>query len=132
MTNEAVCIETPTKFARRTVADGTAIALGTVLLLSDPNTASATTANSETFGGISWEEKTASDGLIEITVALDGVWDMKDSGSGVTVGQLVSVGGVNTVKVCTEAELITGDFIGKSEETASGSEVFRVRVGSMV
>jgi hypothetical protein len=132
MANEAVCIETPTKFTRRTVADGTAIPLGTILLLSDPNTASATTGNGETFGGIAWEEKKADDGLTQLTAAMDGVWDLKDSGSGVTVGSLVSVGGANTVKLCTEAELITGDFIGKAEETASASEVFRVRVGSMV
>lgn len=132
MADEAVCIETPTRFKRVTVADGTGLAIGTVMKYADPNTAAATSASSDTFAGILWEEKTASDGIVEVTLALNGVWDMKDSGSGVTVGNIVSTGGANTIKTCTEAEVVTGDAIGKAEETASASEVIRVRVGDYI
>ena len=129
MANEAVCIETPTRFARRTISPGAVLPFGTLTVLSDPNTVAATSSNSDKFGGIVWTPSISTDAFTEITVALDGTWDLKDSGSGFTVGELVSVGGANTVKTCTEAELITGDTVGKADETASASEVSRVQVG---
>ena len=132
MANEATCIETPTEFARYTVADGTAIAIGTILQLTDPHTASATSASGQTFAGICWVAKEANDGVTEVVVAKNGVWDLTDAGSGVTVGGIVSVGGANLIKQATEAEMVTGDIVGKAEETASASEVIRVRVGRIV
>lgn len=128
MTNEAVCIETPTKFARYTVSDGTGIAIGTILKLSGDNTAIAS-SGADVFAGIAWEEKTASDGITEITAALNGVWDLKDAGDGITLGGIVSLSGANLVKQAVEAEMVTGAAIGKALETASASEVIRVRVG---
>jgi hypothetical protein len=133
MANEAVCIETPTIFERKTCADGAGIAIGTILQLSsDANTVTASSGDSQVFGGIAWEEKTASDGVTEITVAMDGTWDMKDSGAGITLGGIVSVGGTNLIKQATEAEMVTGDIIGKCHETAAGAEVVRIKVGSIV
>lgn len=131
MTNEAVCIETPTKFARYTVADGSGIAVGTLLKLADPNTASASSA-ADVFAGIAWEEKTASDGITQITAALDGVWDLTcNSGTGITAGGVVSLSGTNVIKQAVEAEMVTGAAFGKALETASASEVIRVRLGSV-
>lgn len=132
MANEAVCIETPTRFARYTVADGTGITIGTLLKLTDPNTAIATSADNDPFAGIAWEEKTASDGITEITAALDGVWDMKDSGAGITAGAIVNVGGANLIIASAAADLLTGSVVGKALETAAASEVIRVRVGEVV
>jgi len=132
MANEAVCIETPTEFARYTVADGTGIPLNTILQLSGDNTALASSANSEVFAGIAWEEKTASDGITEITAAINGVWDLTCGAAGVTLGALVSLSGANLIKDATEAEEITGDIIGKALEAGSDSEVIRVRVGRTI
>jgi len=133
MANEAVCIETPTEFERKTVADAGAIPMGSIMQLSsDPNTVTVTDGDSQVFGGIAWEEKTANDGITEITVAMNGIWDLKDSGSAITLGGIVSVGGANLVKQATEAEMVTGDIIGKCLETASASEVVRVKVGRIV
>jgi hypothetical protein len=132
MANEAVCIETPTRFARRIVADGTAIAYGTIMKLTDPNTAIASSADNDPFAGIAYESKAANDGVVELTCALDGVWDLKDSGSGVTVGAMVNIGGANLIIASAAADLLTGSIVGKAEETASASEVIRVRVGSNV
>lgn len=128
MANEAVCIETPTRFARYTVADGAGIALGTILKLSDPNTAEASGA-ADIFAGIAWEEKTASDGIVEIVAALNGVWDLKDAGAGITAGGIVSLNGANLIKQAVEAEMVTGAAFGKALETAGAAEVIRVRVG---
>lgn len=132
MANEAVCIETPTEFVRRTIADATSVPIGTIMKLSDPNTVALSSADNDVFGGIAWEEKTASDGLTEITVAMNGVWDMKDSGSGITAGEIVNVGGANEIVASAAADLLTGSVVGKAEETASASEVIRVRVGRVV
>lgn len=134
MANEAVCIETPTKFARYTITNTQAIPLHTLLCLSGADLIAmpSTDAASETFAGIAWEEKTAGDGLTQIVAALDGVWDIKDSGSGITLGGIVSLSGVNMVKQAVEAEMVTGDIIGKALETAGASEVIRVRVGGII
>ena len=129
MANEAVCIETPTEFARYTVADGTQISYGTLMKLSGDNTVSASAADSDVWGGIAWEEKTASDGIVEITCAMNGVWDLVSCTAGVTLGSLVSLSLTNIIKDATEAEEITGDIIGKALEAGSAAEVIRVRVG---
>jgi len=129
MANEAVCIETPTRFARRTIATGTAIPFGSVMnLSSDPDTVTIS-SGADVFGGICWTPILSTDTFTEITVALDGTWDMKDAGAGVTLGGQVSLNGVNLIKQATEAEMVTGNLLGKCLETAAASEVVRVRVG---
>jgi hypothetical protein len=130
MANEAVCIETPKIIKRYTVADGTGIAKGTILALSsDPNTAAASSA-ADVFAGIAIEEKVISDGITEIAAAIDGVWDIKcNAGTGITLGGIVSLSGANLIKQATAGELLTGAAFGKILETASASEVCRVRLG---
>lgn len=132
MADEAVCIETPTRFARYTVADGTGIAIGTVLHLTDPNTAIAHSGDADQFAGIAWEEKTANDGIVEITAALNGVWDMTDGGGTCTEGEiLVPNGTANEFRPAIAADLLTGCVIGKALEAAGANEVIRVRVGEV-
>lgn len=131
MANEAVCIEKPTRITRYTVADGTGIAKGTILKLSDPNTAAASSA-ADVFAGIAIEEKTASDGIVEIAAALDGVWDLTcNAGNGITAGALVALSGANLIRTSVEADFPLGAVFGKALETASASEVIRVRLGSL-
>jgi len=122
----ATCIETPTKFARYTVADGNPIPIGTLLKLEDPNTAAATAADNDPFAGIAWEEKTASDGITEITVALDGVWDITTS-AGVAIGEKVSISGANTIAKVAAADLLFAG-VGTALEACAGAEAIRVRV----
>jgi len=131
MTNEAQCIETPTEFMRYTVADGTGIAIGTLLKLSGDNTAIAS-SGADVFAGIAWEEKTASDGITEITAALNGVWDITNATASITLGGICSLSGANLIKQATEAEMVTGAIVGKVLEAAAASEVVRVRVGRLM
>lgn len=129
MANEAVCIETPKRFARYTVADGAGIAIGTLMYLSaDPYTIAASSAADQSFAGIAWEEKTASNGITAITVALDGVWDIKDSGAGMTLGTLCALGGANLAVTADATDILNGALIGYVEETAGAAEVVRVRL----
>ena len=126
MANEAVCIELPRIIRRRIVADGTAIAKGRISILTDPNTAGASSAADQPFAGIAIEEKTISDGIVDVGHALDGVWDIVDSGAGMTVGTACAIGGANLAVTADAADLLNGAFLGYVEETASASE--RVRV----
>ena len=128
----AACIETPTRFARYTVSNAVAIPIGTLMKLSGDNTAIASSANSDVFAGIAWEEKTASDGLTEQTSALNGIWDLTCGGAGVTLGALVSLSGANLIKDAIAAEILSGDVIGKALEAGSAADLIRVRVGESV
>jgi len=127
----AAPIETPTEFARFTVADATAIPLYTVLKLSGDNTAIAS-SGADVFAGIAWEEKTADDGITEIVVALNGVWDLTTAATTITLGGIVSLSGAGLIKQATEAEMVTGAAFGKALEAASSGEVIRTRVGLLV
>ena len=129
MANEAVNIEAPRIIKRRTVANANAIAKGTVLYFSsDPNTASATSAADQSFAGIAVEEKGAMDGITEIGAAMDGVWDMKDAGAGIALGVACAIGGANLVVTADANDILNGAWVGYTEETASASEVIRVRL----
>lgn len=130
MANEAVCIETPTIFERKTIATGTAIPFGSIMQLSsDPNTVTISDGDN-VFGGIAWQTILATDTFTEIVVAKNGIWDIKDSGAGMTLGNMCSVNGVNLVKTLIEADVVLGKSVGKVQETAAASEVVRVAVGS--
>ena len=130
MTNEAVCIETPTIFERKTIADGVTIPFGSIMQLSsDPNTITISDGDN-VFGGIMWVVKDANDGIVEAVVAMNGTWDIKDSGAGMALGNMCSVNGVNLVKTLIEADVVLGKTVGKVQETASAAEVVRVKVGS--
>ena len=129
MANEAVCIETPTIFARRTIAAAAVLPVGTITKLTDNNTVVATSSDNDVFGGIVWEiASTATTTFTEITVALDGIWDMKDSGSGGSAGAIVNVGGTNLIIDSAAADLLTGSVIGKREMDSANSEVTRIRL----
>jgi hypothetical protein len=104
----ATCIETPTRFARRTVDNATGIAIGTILKLTDGNVAIASSANNDPFAGIAWEEKTASDGITEITVAMNGRWSMTTTAAAIGVGVPVAVGGANAIRAVIEADVALG------------------------
>ena len=128
MANEAVCIETPTEFLRYTIAAGAVIPIGTLLKLTDPNTAAASSA-ADVFAGIAWVESTATSTETEITAAVNGLWDITNATGAITVGGIVSLSGANLIKQAVEAEMVTGAVVGKALETASSSEVIRVRLG---
>jgi len=129
MANEAICLVAPTKFHTYTVADGNAIAKGTLLAMSDPNTAAATSADNDVFAGIAMEAKVANDGITRITAALDGVWALTATAAGITVGNQVTIAGANTIKIYTTLDDEKGYVVGRALETTAGSETIMVRLG---
>jgi len=130
MANEAIMVEGPYEVHDFTVATGVAIPQFTLLKMTDPRTAEATGADSDIFAGITMTEKTATDGVVDLGLATSGIFVLKDNGgAGIAAGQLVSVGGANTIKVCTAAELITGDCVGKALEAIATGTSGEVHVG---
>lgn len=124
----AVCIQAPTRFRRYTVADGTAIPKGTLLKLATPMTASAATADNDIPGGIAWEDKVASDGITEITAALDGVWGIETTAAGITIGNEVTIGGTNQIKIYTTLDGEKGYVLGTALETCAASVILATAV----
>lgn len=108
----ATCIQTPTRFQRRVVANATGIPIGTIMKLTDGNVAIASSANNDPFGGFAWEEKTASDGITEITCAMNGRWSTTTTAAAITTGAPVSIGGANAVRTSVEADFPLGCNLG--------------------
>ena len=130
MANEAVCIETPSRFAIYTIVAGTVAPLGTLMKLdTDPHTVSVSDSADDSFAGIVWDRaSSATTTETRITLALDGVWDIKDGGAGSTIGTAVALGGANTSVTADAADLLNGAFMGYVEETQGAAEVCRTRL----
>ena len=129
MANEAVCIETPSRFGRFTIAAGAVLPFGTLCKLTADNTVSASDSADDPFCGIVWEiASSATTTHTEITLALDGVWDIKDGGAGTTRGTLLAVGGANTSVTADAADILNGAVLGYAEETATGGLTVRTRL----
>ena len=131
MANEAVIIELLGNGGdpiRYTVADGTNIPKGSLMQLSGDRTASKTSAVNQKFVGIAAAEKVANDGSTNLAVYTNGLFDLTDSGSAITRGYMVKVGGANTIADAGDGDLELGRIVGKALETASADEVIAVRV----
>jgi|26BtaG_2_1085354.scaffolds.fasta_scaffold02016_3 orotate phosphoribosyltransferase-like protein len=133
MANEAVIIELlgdQGDVVRYTVADGAGIAKGTLMQLSsDPRTITATSADGDIFVGIAAEEKVASDGQTSLGVYTHGIFDIKDAGAGITLGNYAKVNGANLIAAADEAGAqAETEIVGQVLETAAASEVVAVLV----
>ena len=129
----ATVIEAPTIFERRVIANATAVPIGTIMKLETDNTVVVSAADSDPFGGICWVEHTASEGVTELTVAMNGRWEMTSTAAAIPAGNAVSIAGANTIRLATEADTIVGAVVGKilTEEGGSGGRV-TVDVGTLV
>ena len=135
MADEAVIIELagqpkgmPINF---TCASGTAIAKGTILKLTDPNTVAASTASTDRFAGIAATEKSATDYSTTIGVWTCGKFDLKCSGAVINAGDYVITSGANLIGPCSSWDTDSGAIIGKAGESAAAgtAETIAVYVG---
>ena len=127
----ALCIEAPKQIVNRSCVDAVAIPKGTLCKLSGSsiNTVNAATGTGEAFGGITVEEKTVSDGIVNIGCALDGVWDIQNSSAAASaIGTIVVMSGANLYRAAVAADLLTGAVVGSLEELGTASGVDRVRL----
>jgi len=132
MANEAVIIEllgNKGDPVRYTVADGTFIPKGSLMYLSGDRTITISSAQGQIFVGIAATEKVANDGSTTLAVYTNGIFDLLDSGSGMTLGDVCKLAGVNTVSTSDEAgALATHEHVGLVLEEATAAETVAVRI----
>lgn len=129
MANEAICIETPSRFARYTIAAGAVLPFGTLCKIGSDLTVVASDSADDSFAGIVWEiASTTATTHTEITLALDGVWDIKATTATQALGVAVALGGANLTVTADAGDLLNGAFMGFVEEAASNDEVVRTRL----
>lgn len=116
-------LEPPVPF---TCADGTGIAKGAILEISDANTVAVTNGDTDPVIGIAAEEKIANDGKTKIAVYLRGIFKGLAGAAGVTVGMGVitdsSTGDPNDLVV---ADVNSEHIVGTALETATNTQTFR-------
>ena len=108
-----------------TVATGTAIAKGTLMVIdSSPNTAVASAGANELFIGIAAFEKSATDGVTEMSVITHCVADLTcGAGESMTLGNTVMTGAAaNEVTVSDDATVEgSAQVVGIALETVAGN-----------
>src|SRR3990167_3233874 len=130
MADEAVIIELINggEPIRYTVADGTQISKGSLMVLSDPRTAtkSSSTDNPGLFCGIAATDKEADDGETSLACYTKGVFDLKavasvlGAGGQITAGDFVVISGGNLIR-SVDSTISRGTLVGVALETASAS-----------
>lgn len=115
---------------RYTCADGTGIAKGTIMELTDPRTVVACSGANTALAGISAEEKVANDGQTSISVYTNGIFQLKTAAGATAVlgADVVSAGAGNEIDDFDTLDGENGYTIGKSLETSGASTVTLVRV----
>lgn len=115
-----------------TVDNATAIAKGSVLKLTDPNTGIITSGNAEVLAGIAGSAKIAGDGLTLMGVWRSGVIAKMVASGSITVGKAVcSAGGAPAhVNMVYEAPLTCSGsgILGHALETATAGETLKVYI----
>ena len=134
MTNEAVRVEGPYLTRDFAISGVTAIPQGTLMVLSDPRTAVASAVGNDApiFAGITATDKTAGDVATEHGCDVKGVHLLTAAGAEVTVGHMVVISGVNTIRNAINTELLTGAVVGKAYETIAAGTTGEVSVGECV
>ena len=96
--------------------------------MTDNRTAIATSAANDICCGIAAAEKVASDGSTTISVYTNGIFDLKATAVGFTVGVPVVVGAANEVTDAAAGDAELGRLIGHALATAGAAATEEVRV----
>ena len=108
-----------------TCANGTGIAKGTLLTMSDPMTAAACTTDTAVIAGVAAEEKIASDGKTKIAVWRRGIFKGTAGAAGVAVGDgLISDCNTGDPNEIVKADVNSENLLGTALETATDLQTF--------
>ena len=108
-----------------TVADGAGIEKGSILALSDPNTAAVTTGDTDVCAGIAAEEKVESDGKTKLAVYKRGIFRGFAGAGGVTAGDaLITDTATGAANELATADVNSENIVGRALETAADTESF--------
>lgn len=135
MANEAELVEGPYETHDFTVADGSAgtdIEKFTLMKLSDPRTAAASSA-ADVFAGIAASTKVGGNGKLELGLWTEGIFLLTACATPgtITAGMPVVLSGANLIRVAIAAELLTGAVIGKALETIAANTQGEVKLGGL-
>jgi hypothetical protein len=123
MANEATLIVRTAHPYDMTVANGTGIEKGTLLKLTDPNTAIINSATNDAVAGIAASEKIANDGVTKLAVYREGRFKVTLSGSCTVGDALVLSSTANHVLAAPNAVTLSGtNIIGIALETGTNTE----------
>lgn len=127
MANEAVIIELIESGVPVNYTSSGAINKGSIMYIDDPRLAVISAADNDPFCGIAAKENEAGDTTISCWTK--GIFDILTSAA-VTVGEKVSISGVNTVtKVVADTDNLFADVGVALETDGAGGEVIAVAVG---
>ena len=114
-----------------TCADGTGIEKGTLLKLTTPRTASATTGTGNEFlAGIAAREKIANDGRTQIAVFRRGIFDMYCSGAITAGDQVCACIGTTFPNYVASGSILTSGaaVLGTALESGAAGSVVEIDV----
>ena len=111
-------------------AEGTTIAKGQCLKLTDAFTVIATSAADDEFGGIAAEEKIGGDGKLSMAVYRRGIFKAEAGTNGVSVGLPVKIEANNEFRDTEANNSDLGYNWGKALETATNGETFLLELGT--
>ena len=129
MANEAILMWETEVAIPVNVADGAGIEKGTVLAGADLFVGAASSADNDIFMGITKVEKIANDGNTRVAAYFGGIFKMKVSATGSTVGKQQVIKGANTIGDYTTLDGELGYVIGKALETGASGDTILVWVG---
>jgi|TARA_Y100000310_G_scaffold343472_1_gene451254 ABC-type uncharacterized transport system substrate-binding protein len=113
------------------VNDTHSVEKGTICGLLDDRTLSGA-ATTGMVAGIASREKVADSGRTQLSLFTPGcgaIFDVKDAGAGVAIGNPVILSGANMVKAATTWNEQSGaNLIGVAQEAAAASEVFQIKL----
>lgn len=132
MANEAIIVELLGNKGdpiRYTCADNTGIAKGAVLELTTPRTVKLGSAVDKPLVGIAAEEKVADDGITNISVYTNGIFQLKCATTQCEIGDQVSLAAAdNTVALSSSLDLEKGWSLGYAIETIAIGSTGMVRI----
>lgn len=112
------------------VADGAAIAKGTLMQISADRTISAHSAVDEPIAGVLTAEKVISDGSTRASVWTDGIFDITAAAAGITaLGAICAASGTaNMITAADGNDMLQASDVGMCLEAHGNDEVALVRI----
>lgn len=116
-----------------TCTDGTAIAKGAILKLTDPRTCIINSGAGDVLCGLAAFEKEANDGITEMSVVTNCIAKFTvEAAKTTTLGSDVRVSATeNKIEALTTLDGETGKSLGKALETGAAGETVLVRVKTL-
>lgn len=127
MANEAVLLVEKSLPVNYTIDNATGIEKGTILKLSDPNTAAAADTIGNAVAGIAYGEKIASNGQTMLGVYESGTFKVLASGA-IVAGQAVQSAGPLNYVMAAAVTSSGAQIMGYAKETAADDETFRMEL----